>query len=114
MATTRNDVKQFIRTCSPDDLDELTQALNARRTVLNGEAQFKFKKGDAVKFDSGRRGVIRGTITGWARGGKANIRSEYGTAWRVAGSLLRDATDPKAPPKAPALPGPGDAGGDEF
>jgi len=111
---TKTEVKLFIRNCSPDDLDDLVQAVSARRTVLNGEAAFKFPVGSKVKFDSGRRGIVTGTIEGWARGGRANVRSTYGQAWRVAGSLLREVSDPKPPPREVALPGVGDAGGDEF
>jgi len=71
-----------------EDLDEILASLNARRTVLDGEAQFRFKVGDPVRFDAGRRGTVSGTVKEFKRGGKVLVSSGSGV-WTVSGSLLR-------------------------
>ena len=87
--TTLLDAKLLIKSLSADQLTELQESLNARRGVLDNEAQFRFPRGTPAQFDSGRRGVIRGTVTGWKRGGKAEFTSTGGSPWSVSGSALR-------------------------
>ncbi len=111
MATTLNDIRSFIRTADVDQVDELYDMLHGRCSVLDGEAAFKFRVGDNVKFDAGRRGIITGTITEFKRNGRVGVRTQYGTQWRVSGRLLRAAADPRKPLADRALPA---AGGDEF
>lgn len=95
VATTKLDVRLFIRGCSAQDLDEFITSINARRTVLDGEAQLAFRRGDAVEFDSGRRGRIQGTVESHVRGGRFEVReARTSLLWRVAGSVLRPWTRP--------------------
>ena len=86
--TTRLQVQLFLRSASIEDIEEVTESLNARRTVLDGEAKYRFKVGDPVKFDAGRRGIIRGTIDSFQRGGKVKVNA-VGGRWTVSGSVLK-------------------------
>ncbi len=83
------DVKLFIRNLNVEQLAELSESIEGRRTVLDGQAALTYPRGASISFDSGRRGIIYGTIEEWKRGGKANVRSSTGSAWSVRGSLLK-------------------------
>ena len=88
--TTLLDAKLLIKTLTADQLTELQESLNARRGVLDNEAQYRFPRGSKVWFDSGRRGRIYGEVTGWKRGGKAEVTPDVGgLKWSVSGSCLR-------------------------
>jgi hypothetical protein len=114
MATTREDVRNYIRSASSDDLETLFVSMRARFTALDMAAKEHFSIGDLVKFDSGRRGIIQGTITRFGRNGRVEVRPPHGPQWRVSGRLLRAAADPKPPPVDRALPPSGSANDDEF
>lgn len=87
--TTLLDAKLFIKGASADDLTELIDSLNARRLVLDGQAQFTYPRGSKVKFNSGRRGWVYGVVEEWKRGGKAVVRPDTGgLKWTVGGSHL--------------------------
>lgn len=89
--TTKLDVNLFIRGASAEELEEIIGAIRGREAVLDGEASFKLPTNTRVWFDSGRRGIITGTITGWRRGGKADLVSDRGMKWTVPGRLLKKA-----------------------
>lgn len=88
--TTLLDAKLLVRTLTSDQLRELQDSLNARRLVLDGEAQFRLPRGTPVWFDGGRKhGTVYGTVTEWKRGGKAVVQPTHGSLkWTVSGSLL--------------------------
>ncbi len=90
MSSTLLDAKLFIKGATSEQVIELQDSLIARRLVLDGEAQFRFPRGSKVCFNSGRRGWIYGTVTGWKRGGKAEVQPDSGgVKWTVNGSLLK-------------------------
>lgn len=82
-----NDIRKFIRTASPHDLDRIVDAIRGRRKEIDGQAFQRFQVGDKVMFDARRRGVIRGEVTGFTRS-KVLVKSTGGTPWRVSASLL--------------------------
>lgn len=82
-----NDVRKFIRTASPQDLNHIVVAIQGRRKELEGQAFQRFQVGDKVMFDARRRGVIRGEVTGFTRT-KVLVKSTSGTPWRVSATLL--------------------------
>lgn len=84
------EAKLLVRTLDSDALRELQDCLNARRLVLDGEAQFKLPRGTKVWFDGGRKhGTVYGTVVEWKRGGKAVVQPTHGALkWTVSGSLL--------------------------
>jgi hypothetical protein len=88
MATLK-DARDFIRNATSGELDTIVEMLKSRRNELNLDALHEFKVGDKVQFDSGRRGMVYGTIVE-RKGAKFVVKPSSGFQnWRVAPALLR-------------------------
>jgi len=89
MPTTKFDVRTFIlHEATSDDLNEIIDNIKQRRSVLNAQASVTFNKNDRVYFDAGRRGIVKGIITGFTRS-KVLLAATTGINWRVSPGALK-------------------------
>ena len=77
-----------VHSMDSQQLDQLVDAIRLRRQWLSKQAIRKMVVGERVSFDSGNRGIIRGVITKTNRK-TVGVRSDCGTNWRVAASLIQ-------------------------
>lgn len=88
MVTTLNDVRRFIQEqATRDDLNSLADSFKIRRNILNSQASLNINRNDKVKFDTGRRGIVKGIVSGFTRSGKVEVASTTGIRWKVSASI---------------------------
>lgn len=86
---TLNDVRDWIRTASSDDLNNVSGYIKLRRDQIGAEVGMSFVLGDLVQFDSGKgRGPVVGKFMGIKRKNASVITNE-GVRWTVSPGLLR-------------------------
>jgi hypothetical protein len=60
MTATLQDVLAWVGQSSKSEMDQVVSQIKFRRELLNRSIGRSFEPGDRVKFDGGKRGIIRG------------------------------------------------------
>ena len=86
-----SEVRDWIRTASRDDLNNVVDLVRLRRVQLSAEVGMSFSLGEMVQFDTKNKGTIVGKFMGIKRK-NATVITETGSQWAVSPELLSKAT----------------------
>ena len=80
-----------IHSLDATDLKTVTEAVKLRREWLNRQRMRALVVGDRVRFDAGKRGIVRGVLTKVNRK-TVGVRADSGMQWRVGVGLVEHDT----------------------
>ena len=83
-----DEVREFLRSASREDLNNLSAFMKLRRDQLDAEVGMSFVYGEPVEFDAKNRGMVSGKFMGIKRK-NATVITDTNVQWTVSPSLLR-------------------------